>query len=52
MLMRKTSGLRHNNVLVGLLENSELCQMDNLLEQSQNENFWLIISTSILDKEV
>ena len=26
--------------------------MDNLIEQSQNKNSWLIISTSILDKEV
>ena len=36
----------------GLLENSELCRMDNLIEQSQNNNSWLIKSTSILDKEV
>ena len=37
---------------MGLSENSELCRMDNLTEQSQNKNSWLIILTSILDKEV
>ena len=36
----------------GLLANSELCRMNNLIEQSQNKNSLLIISTSILDKEV
>ena len=36
----------------GLLENSELCWMDNLIEESQNKNSWLIILTSVLDKEV
>ena len=39
-------------VFEDLLENSELCRMDNLIEQSENKNSWLIISTSILDKEV
>ena len=38
--------------LLGLLENNELRWMDNLIEQSQNKNTWLIISASILDKEV
>ena len=36
----------------GLLENSELYRMDNLIEQSQNKNSRLIILASILDKEV
>ena len=35
---------------MGLLENSEFCRMDNLIEQSQNKTSCLIISTSILDK--
>ena len=26
--------------------------MDNLIEQNQNKNSWLTLSTSILDKEV
>ena len=38
--------------MLSLLENSELCRMDNLIEQSQNKNSWLIKSASILDKEV
>ena len=25
--------------LLGLLKNSELCRMDNLIEQSQNKNY-------------
>ena len=37
---------------MGLLEIIELCRMGNLIEQSQNKNSWLIISASILDKEV
>ena len=39
-------------LLWDLLEKSELCRMDNLIEQSQNKNSWLIISISILDKEI
>ena len=39
-------------MLMGLIENSELCRMDDLIEQSQNKNSWLITTTSILDKKV
>ena len=38
--------------MLSLLENSELCRMDNLIEQSQNKNSGLIKSTSILNREV
>ena len=38
--------------ILSLFEKSELCQMENLIEQSQNKNSWLIILTLILDKEV
>ena len=38
--------------ITDLLENSELCWIENLTEQSQNKISWLIISTSILDEEV
>ena len=38
--------------LKGLLENSELCRLDNLTEQNQNKISWLIISTSFFDKYV
>ena len=41
-----------NKLEKGLIENSELFRIDNLIEQSQNKNSWLIISTSILDKEL
>ena len=34
----------------GLLENRELCRMDNLIEQSQNNNSCLIILRSIFVK--
>ena len=35
-----------------LLGNSGLCRNDSLIGKSQNKDSWLIISTSILDKEV
>ena len=40
------------DVLGSLLANKELCRMDNLIEQSQIKNSWLIITTSILDKDI
>ena len=39
-------------MLMGLIENSELWRMGDLIEQSQNKNSWLITTTSILDKKV
>ena len=44
---------RTSNKSTFVLKNMlELCRMDNLIGQSQNKNSLLIISTSILDKEV
>ena len=44
--------LRPLNDHKDLLENSELFRMVNLIEQCQNKTSGLIISKSILDKEV
>ena len=46
------NGDEKNVVELSLLENSELCQMGNLIRQSQNKISWLMISISILDKEI
>ena len=56
-LFKKATGLKACNFIKkspqqDLLENSELCRMDNFIEQSQKRNSCLITSTSILDKEV
>ena len=51
IMLIKKKNISWSNVSQGLLENSELCGMNNLIEQSQNKNSCFIISTSILDKE-